>query len=718
MDIVKFKEFIKSDPDLQSYLEALQTYLDKTDFNNKQNREFLINDHRLSHILYNKIKDGEKIINQQGPLKDLPISEKQIEEEHRLFVETMKRVGIHHTISGGVDNSLPKDLKEFTVSLASMGLGNKLNDILIKLKDRDKYNKKVDDCNKTLTTSTGEALIPTEVVGPIKPQWVKYVVNPQSEYIYQGKKTLLLSSIKFKKHIDEPLYIADKRFIYGIYKIKEAFIINNLEIFNKHKLEHMISEAEARVWWGKEDIIDFPLYAYHIEVVKKFRVPVAWEYVSGFQGFMRSDRLFHRKDIEHTAGGLIIDDIGVEKSINLNHLTLETISQISDKELEKLHTNIHILWNDNNRKKKNSPSDEIIYNIHTWIKSILLKRHMKHVETDKLDKEKIDKSIAKSLMVICKNCNKSIDYLQQAEVGMGYIKCPNCGYFIDQEGNATINFSDGIFKNNDFIQLNLNNDASCYSIVDNNIEEDVINKALNETNEGDSSTKYWEENWYKNYPKLGRGKFILQQHFMGLTEEQSKLSQPELLNNKDVSVHGDIRISVDKDSLIGWTIFYGTTANVKKDGGDRLINIGKRRLQCIPKSLHSDIWLNVGKDKPYTIEPGGVGSTSKTFSKIFMMDSGTYALGVVRDHAIELFFNSDKLKGRYIITFVPIGESGKRVWLISRPNDTTPFADNHSLKETAKEIKSNGQRYLIWSNGKSVPILYDLDKTDIETLKK
>ena len=46
MDILKFKEFIKSDPDLKSYLSALSIYLDKTDFNKTINREMLLNDHR------------------------------------------------------------------------------------------------------------------------------------------------------------------------------------------------------------------------------------------------------------------------------------------------------------------------------------------------------------------------------------------------------------------------------------------------------------------------------------------------------------------------------------------------------------------------------------------------------------------------------------------------------------------------------------------------
>jgi DNA-directed RNA polymerase subunit RPC12/RpoP len=51
------------------------------------------------------------------------------------------------------------------------------------------------------------------------------------------------------------------------------------------------------------------------------------------------------------------------------------------------------------------------------------------------DNEKTKKQLQKATLVTCKKCNKQIDYLSQPESGIGYIKCPECGTNIDQEGN-------------------------------------------------------------------------------------------------------------------------------------------------------------------------------------------------------------------------------------------------------------------------------------------
>jgi len=51
-------------------------------------------------------------------------------------------------------------------------------------------------------------------------------------------------------------------------------------------------------------------------------------------------------------------------------------------------------------------------------------------------------------------------------------------------------------------------------------------------------------------------------------------------------------------------------------------------------------------------------------------------------------------------------EAGRRVWLLSKPEDQTPYAKSHKLEEVLSEIKSKGQQYLIWCDGKSKPIKY------------
>lgn len=43
-------------------------------------------------------------------------------------------------------------------------------------------------------------------------------------------------------------------------------------------------------------------------------------------------------------------------------------------------------------------------------------------------------------LTICSNCLKQFNYNTIPESGIGYVKCPNCGQFVDQEGNFTVQF--------------------------------------------------------------------------------------------------------------------------------------------------------------------------------------------------------------------------------------------------------------------------------------
>lgn len=43
-------------------------------------------------------------------------------------------------------------------------------------------------------------------------------------------------------------------------------------------------------------------------------------------------------------------------------------------------------------------------------------------------------------LTVCKNCFKQFNYSKEPESGMGYVKCPGCGQFVDQEGNFTVDF--------------------------------------------------------------------------------------------------------------------------------------------------------------------------------------------------------------------------------------------------------------------------------------
>lgn len=232
-----------------------------------------------------------------------------------------------------------------------------------------------------------------------------------------------------------------------------------------------------------------------------------------------------------------------------------------------------------------------------------------------------------------------------------------------------------------------------------------------------AATKFWDDNWYKMFPKSGKGKFVVHTHWRGLSKDETKMSHDELLDT-DHSIHADIRFESDPKTLYGFTTFLGKASDVKKEGGLRLDKVTDNKLQGSWKLPQPYSWLT----HEGISEPGGPGSTSDKYAKFFIMDSGTYEIGVWRKHSFEFFLNGKRLKGRYIITYAPIGE--RRVWLISKPADQRPFAETHKLGELIKELKQKGQKWIVWCKPGCEPRLIDVesfakergfnDETDID----
>ena len=218
---------------------------------------------------------------------------------------------------------------------------------------------------------------------------------------------------------------------------------------------------------------------------------------------------------------------------------------------------------------------------------------------------------------------------------------------------------------------------------------------------GEASETFWNNNWQDMYPLKGKGEFVFQHHWRGLDEDESKLPEDELLKT-DHSVHGDLRFTArDGKSLWGFSVFIGTAADNKEK--ERLINLPPDdNLQGTFKLEQPKEWLTIARSKPHIGEPGEPGSTSQTYSKFFEEDHGTYEIGVWKQHLIEIFFNGDKLKGRYLIEFAPIG--GKRIWIIDHPDNDTPLAETKDIQKEIKDQKQKGREYLIWSKPGEKPI--------------
>jgi len=235
-----------------------------------------------------------------------------------------------------------------------------------------------------------------------------------------------------------------------------------------------------------------------------------------------------------------------------------------------------------------------------------------------------------------------------------------------------------------------------------------VKKADRLGEEGDTraevAAKLYEEEWHNMYPKSGRGRWVYQMHWRGLTEEETKLSHEELLKTNH-SVHGDLRFQIDDETAWGFSVFEGDTEDIRKTKyGSRLLELPPDdSLQGQFKLFQPVEWITITDKEPYISEPGGPGSTSQTYSKFFKLDGGEYKFSFAREHGRELFLDGKHLKGRLLIQYAPM-EQGRRVWLVNRPKSQEPYTKTHDLADVISELKQKGQKWLLWADEPGKPV--------------
>lgn len=233
-----------------------------------------------------------------------------------------------------------------------------------------------------------------------------------------------------------------------------------------------------------------------------------------------------------------------------------------------------------------------------------------------------------------------------------------------------------------------------------------LGEDLGEDTLGALAWQGWENGWQDLLPTSGTGRFVYQHHWRGLSEDEATLDE-EALMSTDRSLHGDLRLE-GEDGLWGWTVLLGQVAdNRGREQGDKLIDWREGdNLELAPKPVQPKEWLGVGGDHPYVSGPGETGATSQKWSKFYQRDSGTYRLGVARQHAVEVFLDGGHLKGRYLFVLAPVG--GRRRWLIDKPTDQTPAAERDDLAAVLAELKRKGQKWLIWAKPGERPVRYQV----------
>jgi site-specific DNA-adenine methylase len=216
--------------------------------------------------------------------------------------------------------------------------------------------------------------------------------------------------------------------------------------------------------------------------------------------------------------------------------------------------------------------------------------------------------------------------------------------------------------------------------------------------------RHWEERWHEAMPLSGEAlPWVLHAHVRGLSGEEverivkGEWTLDDVVRQTDHSIHFDLRLATDRfDGWWGITLFGGSMEeNREQLRPFQLMDDSDLAIQSSPKLFGPLSWLQVGVDKPFVVEPRGVGSTSRTWAAFWAVDRGTYRLGFARVHAVEIFLEGKVLKGRYLWQYAPLGE-GRREWLLVRPADQTPYAVTHDRDEVIRELRQKGQRYLVW----------------------
>lgn len=246
-----------------------------------------------------------------------------------------------------------------------------------------------------------------------------------------------------------------------------------------------------------------------------------------------------------------------------------------------------------------------------------------------------------------------------------------------------------------------------------------------------AAAKFWKENWWRMVSRPGHGSYVLHHHWRGLLDTETDKDDEWLWENTKHSIHEDLRHAAAEDwsgekssaNLFGFAAFL-EVEDLREAKGPVLTVLGTDRAsqeayQLAPKLPQPKGWLSIGRQRPVVFEPRGTGATTKKYAKIFAVDWGEYHVGVCREHSFEIFYTSAAepkgMLGRYLILLIETPE-GRR-WNIKKPDDQTPIAERKKPEDYFEELKEKGQKYLVWSDGKSKPVLYDVQRERAVTEK-
>ena len=191
--------------------------------------------------------------------------------------------------------------------------------------------------------------------------------------------------------------------------------------------------------------------------------------------------------------------------------------------------------------------------------------------------------------------------------------------------------------------------------------------------------------------------------FAGIDKKKLTPEQLKTLSKVEpVSIHTDFRMRVN-----GWNFWeggegftpgnqYGPNKFIEANSNPEIKILGAFKAHHKSEGGAEEgvrgplSWMEIGLKAPVVIMPGEVGATSNAFARITAIEKLKFKAGVQDKHFKEFYFYGDKIKGRWIFSFVPTGPRDRQ-WMISKPGDqemkSTDFKKERKLfKDEKKQI--------------------------------
>lgn len=221
--------------------------------------EKLIITHGQLHSYFQRMLNGEKF------------NRESLVNSHLFILDELQRRDLKHKVSDELDEETMR-LNKINISLPANDNGEE--ELLMSALSDDTFIKAMTSPSEW---STEEFAVQSRGMPGI------YLTPPHGRLIAEGKKTLIVKSIKFTKYTGTPIIVVSGKKAYGEIVLKPPIEIN-LDEFDDLRDKHRITEDERNRWWASKQ----KLYAYDFTVQKIYDSPIKVDIPRGAQTFFRS----------------------------------------------------------------------------------------------------------------------------------------------------------------------------------------------------------------------------------------------------------------------------------------------------------------------------------------------------------------------------------------------------------------------------------------------